>query len=154
MEEILAGGNYNYTVLRAGIIVGSGSASFEIIKHLAIQLHVILSPGWERHKCQPIGIRDVIKYLVGVLEIPETSGRSFDIGGADILTYKKMIEIMARFLRRRILFIPVPFSHIGLYAYYASLITPVPLPLVQCLFEWLKNDAICQDESSYPLGFQ
>jgi uncharacterized protein YbjT (DUF2867 family) len=135
------------TILRAAVIIGSGSASFEIIQHLARQLHVILSPGWERHKCQPIGIRDVIKYLVGVLEIPETSGKSFDIGGGDILTYKKLIEVMARFLHKRIFFIPFPFSHIGFYAYYASLITPVPLPLVQCLFEGLKNDAICQDDS-------
>jgi uncharacterized protein YbjT (DUF2867 family) len=147
VAQELDSGKVLVTILRAAIIIGSGSASFEIIQHLARQLHVILSPGWERHKCQPIGIRDVIKYLVGVLEIPETSGKSFDIGGGDILTYKKMIEIMARFLNKRILFIPFPFSHIGFYAYYASLITPVPLPLVQCLFEGLKNDAICQDDS-------
>ncbi len=147
VAQELDSGKVLVTILRAATIIGSGSASFEIIQHLARQLHVILSPGWERHKCQPIGIRDVIKYLVGVLEIPETSGKSFDIGGGDILTYKKMIEIMARFLNKRILFIPFPFSHIGFYAYYASLITPVPLPLVQCLFEGLKNDAICQDDS-------
>jgi uncharacterized protein YbjT (DUF2867 family) len=153
-------GKVPVTILRAAIIIGSGSASFEIIKHLAIQLHVILSPGWERHKCQPIGIRDVIKYLVGVLEIPETSGMSFDIGGEDILTYKMMIRIMAKFLNKRIFFVPIPFSHIGFYAYYASLITPVPLPLVQCLFEGLKNDAVCQDDSIkkflpfIPLGYE
>ena len=147
VAQELDSGKVPVTILRAAIIIGSGSASFEIIQHLARQLHVILSPGWERHKCQPIGIRDVIKYLVGVLEIPETSGKSFDIGGGDILTYKKLIEVMARFLNKRIFFIPFPFSHIGFYAYYASLITPVPLPLVQCLFEGLKNDAICQDDS-------
>jgi len=147
VAQELDSGKVPVTILRAAIIIGSGSASFEIIQHLARQLHVILSPGWERHKCQPIGIRDVIKYLVGVLEIPETSGKSFDIGGGDILTYKMMIEIMARFLNKRIFFVPIPFSHIGFYAYYASLITPVPLPLVQCLFEGLKNDAICQDDS-------
>ena len=147
VAQELDSGKVPVTILRAAIIIGSGSASFEIIQHLARQLHVILSPGWERHKCQPIGIRDVIKYLVGVLEIPETSGKSFDIGGRDILTYKMMIEIMARFHHKRIFFIPFPFSHIGFYAYYASLITPVPLPLVQCLFESLKNDAICQDDS-------
>lgn len=143
----LESGKVPVTILRAAIIIGSGSASYEIIKHLARQLHVILSPGWGHNKCQPIGIRDVIKYLVGVLEIPETSGESFDIGGIDILTYKMMIESMARFLNRRIFFIPFPFSHIGLYAYYASLITPVPLPLIQCLFQSLKNDVICQDNS-------
>ena len=147
VAQELNSGKVPVTILRAAIIIGSGSASFEIIQHLARQLHVILSPGWERHKCQPIGIRDVIKYLVGVLEIPETSGKSFDIGGGDILSYKKMIEIMAGFLHKRIFFVPFPFSHIGFYAYYASLITPVPLPLVQCLFEGLKNDAICQDDS-------
>jgi uncharacterized protein YbjT (DUF2867 family) len=143
----LESGKVPVTILRAAIIIGSGSASYEIIKHLAGHLHVILSPGWGRNKCQPIGIRDVIKYLVGVLEIPETSGESFDIGGRDILTYKMMIEITARVLNKRIFFIPFPFSHIGLYAYYASLITPVPLPLIQCLFESLKNDVICQDNS-------
>ena len=87
------------TILRAAIIVGSGSASYEIIEHLVRKLRIILIPPWAKNRCQPIAIRDVIKYLVGALEIPETSGKSFDIGGRDVLTYKMMLKVPAELLR-------------------------------------------------------
>jgi len=135
------------TVLRAAVIVGSGSASYEIIQFLAKKLWVILIPRWARNKCQPIAVRDVIKYLVGVLETPETAGRSFDIGGKDILTYEMMLKTLARLHRRKSIFIPVPFSNIRFYAYFASLLTPVPDAITECLMKGLKNEVICQDTS-------
>jgi uncharacterized protein YbjT (DUF2867 family) len=87
VAEELKRGKVPVTILRAAIIIGSGSASYEIIQHLVRRLPIILIPRWAMTKCQPIAIRDVIKYLVGVLEIPETSGKFFDIGGKDILSY-------------------------------------------------------------------
>ncbi|MHB9097777.1 MAG: NAD(P)H-binding protein, partial [Syntrophales bacterium] len=86
VAEELRKGTVHVTALRAAIIIGSGSASYEIIQHLVKKIPVMLIPRWAMTKCQPIAIRDVIKYLVGVLEIPETSGGSFDIGGNDILS--------------------------------------------------------------------
>ncbi len=148
------------TVLRAAVIIGSGSASYEIIKHLVEKLPVLLIPKWARSKCQPIAIRDVVKYLVGVLEKPETSGGSFDIGGPDILSYQEMLEIMADVLHKRRFFIPFFFSDIRLYAYTASLLTPVPGQIARCLIEGLKNDVICRNNTIRtflpfePLGYR
>lgn len=134
------------TVLRAAIIIGSGSASYEIIKHLVRRLPIILIPRWARNRCQPIAVRDVIKYLVAVLETPETAGRSFDIGGEDILTYEKMLKILAGLLKRRTLFVPFFISYIPFYSYFASLLTPVPNNICRCLMEGLRNEVVCQDE--------
>lgn len=147
VAEELKRGKVAVTILRAGVIVGSGSASYEIIQHLVRSLPVIFAPKWSRNRCQPIAIRDVIKYLVGALEEPQTAGKSFDIGGRDILTYEIMLKILAGLLRKRMIFIPVPFSYIRFYAYLASLLTPVPVPITRCLMEGLKNEVVCQDET-------
>ena len=96
-------------------------------------------------KCQPIAIRDVIKYLVGVLEIPETSGRSFDIGGKDILSYYAMLKTRAELLNKKRIFIPF-FSYMPLYSYLGAFITPVPAPITRSLLEGLKNEVICQNK--------
>lgn len=140
-------GSVPVTVLRAAVIIGSGSASYEIIYHLAKKLPVLLIPRWARSRCQPIGIRDVVKYLVGVLETPETAGRSFDIGGSDILTYHTMLETFAELLNKKRVFIPCPFSGTRLFSYLASLLTPVPAPITACLMEGLQNEVTCQDEA-------
>lgn len=147
VAEELKKGRVPVTILRAAIIVGSGSASYEIIQHLVRKLRVILIPPWAENRCQPIAIRDVIKYLIGTLETPQTSGKSFDIGGKDILTYEMMLKTLAEFLRKKIIFIPVPFLNIRFYAYFASLLTPVPHSITECLMEGLKNEVVCQDES-------
>ncbi len=94
-------GDIPVTVLRAAIIIGSGSASYEIIRHLVENLPVFFMPGWSRTKCQPIGIRDVIKYLVGVLEVQGTEDKTFDIGGQDVLAYKDMIKTFSRLLVKK-----------------------------------------------------
>lgn len=146
VAEELKRGQTPVTVLRAAIIVGSGSASYEIIQHLVRKLPLIFIPPWAKNRCQPLAIRDVIKYLVGVLEMPETVGRSFDIGGKDVLTYEMMLKDLAELLRKKILFISVPFSNIRFYAYGASLLTPVPESITECLMEGLKNEVVCQDE--------
>ncbi|OGW81208.1 MAG: epimerase [Omnitrophica bacterium RIFCSPLOWO2_12_FULL_44_17] len=145
VAEELKRGKVPVTILRAGVIIGSGSASFEIILHLVKKLYIVLVPRWAKNRCQPIAIRDVIKYLVGVLEVPETTGKNFDIGGKDILTYEKMLKILSRILNQKRIFMHVPFSNIGAYAYFASLLTPVPASITQCLMEGLKNEVVCQN---------
>ena len=135
------------TILRAAIIIGSGSASYEIIKHLVNRLLIVPIPKWALSRCQPIAIRDVIKYLVGVLEIPEAAGKLLDIGGADILTYADMMRTLAEVMHKKRLFVRVPFSNIGFYSYYASFLTPIPAEITRSLMEGLKNEVICQDDS-------
>jgi len=134
------------TILRAAIIIGSGSASYEIIENLVRNCIILPAPPWARTKCQPIAVRDVIKYLVGVLEIPEATGGTFDIGGPDVLSYRDMLKIMAGILGKRRYFIPVPVSNIELYAYLASLLTPVPMQICHCLLEGTRNEVVCQND--------
>jgi uncharacterized protein YbjT (DUF2867 family) len=147
VAEELRRGKVPLTVLRAGIIIGAGGASYEIIHSLVKRLPVIFIPWWARNRCQPIGIRDVLKYLVGSLEVPETAGKEFDIGGQDILTYEQMLKTFARILNSKIVFIPCFFSYLRFYTYLVSLLTPVPNTITQCLMEGLKNEVIVLDDT-------
>lgn len=143
------------TNLRAAIIIGSGSASYEIIEHLVRNLPVLFVPHWAKTKCQPIAVRDVIKYLVGVLEVPETTGKSYDIGGRDVLTYKEMFKILVRISGKRRLFLPSPISHIGFCSYFTSFFTPVPARITWSLMEGITNEVVCQnDEVKRVLAFE
>jgi uncharacterized protein YbjT (DUF2867 family) len=141
----LSSGPIPVTVLRAAVIIGSGSASYEIIHSLITRLRVLPLPSFLDSLCQPISIRDVLKYLVGVLETPETVGKSYDIGGADILTYRAMMKEFAHLLNRRVAMFHFPLNHIPTYAYVASLVTPVPAPIIRSLMEGLRNDVVCRD---------
>jgi uncharacterized protein YbjT (DUF2867 family) len=147
VAEELDKGKTSVTILRAAIIIGSGSASYEIIKHLVNRLPIVPIPKWALNRCQPIAVRDVIKYLVGVLEIPQTAGRSFDIGGADILTYAEMMRTLAEVLHHKRFFLRIPISNIGFYSYHASFLTPIPAEVTRSLMEGLKNEVICHDDS-------
>lgn len=140
-------GRVPVTSLRAAIIIGSGSASYEIVRHLVRKVPVIPIPTWAENRCQPIAVRDVIKYLVGVLETPKTKGNDFDIGGRDVLTYKSMLAILGRIRRKKQVFIPFPFFPIRFGAYITSFFTPVPHPITHCLLEGLKNDVVCRDNT-------
>ena len=133
------------TILRAAIIIGSGSASYEMLNHLVRKLPLFLVPVWAKTKCQPVGLRDVIKSLVGVLELPATAGRIFDIGGSDVLTYEEMLKIQSDILGKKRLFIRSPISNIGFYSYITSLLTPVPAPITWCLMESVTHDVVCQE---------
>ncbi len=146
VAEELSAGEIPVTILRAAIIIGSGSASFEIIEHLIRKTPIFFNPHWARTRCQPIGLRDVIKYLVGVLETDETIGEVYDIGGTDILTYEEMMKVLAKLLGKKRLFFSSPFSSIRFYSYVASLITPVPAQVISCLMEGTRNEVICQND--------
>ena len=109
VELELSKGNYNLTTLRAGIIIGSGSASFEIMRDLVEKLPIMITPKWLNTKCQPIGISDVIKFLSKTMLNPKTFNKDFDIGGPDILSYKDMLLGLGRKrnLKRSIIIVPV-----------------------------------------------
>ncbi len=154
VAEELSKGKIRVTILRAAIIIGSGSASFEIIKNLVKNVPFLLIPKWARTKCQPISIRDVVKYLVGVLEIEETAGKSFDIGGKTFHSYEEMLRIISSLLNKKRLFIKFFFSNHSFYGYITSLVTPVPAPIVRALIEGGACEVICQtDEIKQFLDF-
>lgn len=138
-------GSVPVTILRAAIILGSGSASYELFTNLVKKMPLVLTPHWAKTECQPIAIRDVIKYLVGVLEAPETSGKAFDIGGKDVLTYETMMKILADLSGRRQIFVPLRLSGFRPYAFLANLLTPVPAPIIWSLLEGIRSRVVCQN---------
>jgi uncharacterized protein YbjT (DUF2867 family) len=146
VEHILASGSYELTTLRAAIIIGKGSASFELITQLADRLPVMVTPRWVRTECQPIFVDDVIGYLVGVLDAPETAGETFDIGGPDVLTYQEILEHTAELLSGRSpLILPVPVLSPGLSSGWLWLLTDVPLSVAKPLVAGLRNTVIVTD---------
>jgi uncharacterized protein YbjT (DUF2867 family) len=146
IAQELSRGATPVTILRAAMIIGSGSASYEIIHHLVTSLRVLPIPHWAKNRCQPIAVRDVVKYLVGALETPETTGLAFDIGGSDILTYEGILRISAQSVQKKVWFVDAPLSHIGFYSYLASLLTPVPAPITRALMEGLQDEVIVRDD--------
>lgn len=145
VEEILGRSNAGLTSLRAGIIVGSGSASFEIIRDLVEKLPLMITPRWLRTKCQPIAVRNVIEYLSGVLLKPESYRQSFDIGSTDILTYKEMLLLYAevRKLRRTILILPVMTPRLS--SYWLYFVTSVSYNLAVNLVNSMKVEVVCSE---------
>jgi uncharacterized protein YbjT (DUF2867 family) len=146
VAQELGRGSTPVTILRAAVIIGSGSASYEIIRHLVTRLPVLPIPHWAKNRCQPIAVRDVVKYLAGAMETPETTGRSFDIGGPEILTYEGLLRIFAQVIRKRVWFFDAPFSYIGFYSYLASLLTPVPAPITRALMEGLRDEVVASND--------
>jgi len=147
VEQILGSASYSLTTLRAGIIIGSGSASFEIIRDLVEKLPVMIAPRWLNTHCQPIAIRNVIEFLVGVLLNEKTFKQSYDIGGPDILTYKKMLLDFARVrgLRRWIGIVPVMTPKLS--SYWLYFITSTSYSLAQNLVDSMKVEVICAENN-------
>lgn len=146
VARILRSGPVPTTVLRAGVILGSGSASFEIIRYLVERLPVMIAPRWINTRCQPIGIRNVLGYLIGCLDQSATINETFDIGQSEVVTYRRLLEIYAEEagLRRRFLIV-LPFFSPGLSSRWIHLITPVPAALARPLAEGLRNPVLCRD---------
>ena len=136
------------TVLRASIIIGSGSASFEIIRDLVEKLPVMVTPRWLNSRCQPIGIRDIMFYLTKVLDNPTCFGRAFDVGGPDVLTYRQMLLGLAaeRGYKRWIVTVPVLTPRLS--SWWLYLVTSTTFSLAQSLVESLKNDTVCDPNRS------
>ena len=146
VEAVLREGRVPVTVLRAGIIVGSGSASFEIIRDLVEKLPVMVAPRWLRSRTQPIAVRDALGYLLDVLGDERTLGETFDIGGPEVLTYQTMLLRFAqvRGLRRWIL--PVPVLTPRLSSYWLYFVTSTSYTLARNLVESMKVDVVARDE--------
>ncbi|TDH27949.1 SDR family oxidoreductase [Segetibacter sp. 3557_3] len=145
VEEVLSQGTYALTTLRAGIIVGSGSASFEIIRDLVEKLPVMITPRWVETLCQPIAIRNVIEFLYGVLLRGETYKQSFDIGGPDIMSYKQMLLQFAavRKLKRRIFVVPVMTPRLS--SYWLYFVTSTSYALAVNLVDSMKVEVVCKE---------
>jgi uncharacterized protein YbjT (DUF2867 family) len=148
VEQLLGDRNVQLTVLRAAIIIGAGSASFQIIRQLAGRLPIMVTPSWVRTECQPIYIDDVIDYLVGVINDPETAGKTYEIGGPDVLTYQKILTQTARILRGwPPLILPVPVLSPGLSARWLGLVTDVDTDVAKPLVDGLQNRVVVTDDS-------
>ena len=144
--DVLRGGPVPATELCAAMIIGSGSASFEMLRALVKRLPVMVCPRWVSNRTQPIAIGSVLAYLTGCLEQPATAGQVLDVGGPDVLTYKEMMErfAAAQGWRRYILVVPVLTPRLS--AYWANLVTPVPASIAFPIIEGLKSETVCEDD--------
>lgn len=147
VEAALESSGVPVTVLRAAMIIGSGSASFEILRYLVERLPVMVTPKWVNTESQPIAIRDVLFYAVEVLSVPETRGRTLDVGGPDILSYADLMREMASALGlRRRLVIRVPVLTPRLSSLWIHLVTPLHASIARPLAEGLRNRVVCRDD--------
>jgi len=159
--EILASGATPCTELRAAVVIGSGSLSFEMLRYLTEVLPVMTTPTWVRTHCQPIAIRDVLYYLVGVLDDAERIDRRLDIGGPDVLSYQEMMQVFAEEagLRRRVI-VPVPVLSPGLSSRWVGLVTPLPSRIARPLIDSLRHEVVMSDHEiddvvpHQPIGFR
>lgn len=152
VEQQLADGPVPLTVFRAAMIIGSGSASFEILRYLTERLPVMLTPRWVHTECQPIAIRNVLHYLVACLGTPATAGRTLEIGGPDVLSYADLVRALAEVRglpARRI--VPVPVVTPRLSALWIHLVTPVDAAIARPLAEGLRNRVVVEDDAAQRL---
>jgi uncharacterized protein YbjT (DUF2867 family) len=140
--DALREGRVPVTEFRAGVIVGSNSLSFEMIRYLTERVPVMICPRWVYTRTQPIGIRDVLDYLVESISIPESAGRIVEIGGADVITYGEMMTIYAEVRGLKRWLVPVPFLTPRLSSLWVNLVTPIPAAIARPLVEGLRNENV------------
>jgi uncharacterized protein YbjT (DUF2867 family) len=144
--QILQASGVPTTELRAAVILGSGSASFEMLRYLTERLPAMVTPVWVQTRIQPIAVRDVLYYLVGAATLPAEVNRTFDIGGPDVLTYEQMMQRYAAVMglpKRRI--VRVPMLSPGLSSHWVQIVTPVPNAIARPLVESLRNTVVCRE---------
>ena len=146
VEDILLSSTVPTIVLRAAVIIGSGSLSFEMVRYLTERLPAMVTPKWVNTRTQPIAIRDVLRYLVACAALPGLINRAFDIGGPDVLTYQEMMQQFARTagLRKRLI-INVPVLTPRLSSHWVGVVTPLPAPTAKPLVDSLRNESVCQE---------
>lgn len=158
--DVLRSSTVPVTELRAAVIVGSGSASFEMIRDLTERLPVMIAPRWVNTRCQPIWVNDVLGYLCECLERPETAGKIYEIGGRDILSYRQMMMRYAEIRKIRRGMVVIPFLTPRLSSYWVHLVTPLPSSLARALIDGLSNEVIVhnpaalRDFSIDPIGYE
>jgi uncharacterized protein YbjT (DUF2867 family) len=134
------------TTLRAAVVVGRGSAGFETVVALVDRLPAMIAPRWVSTPTQPIALADVVGYLVAVGRHPDALAQSFDVGGPEVLTYRQMIERIARLRGRRPLIVEVPILSPRLSSYWLHLVTPVGAGVARPLVEGLRNPTVVRDD--------
>lgn len=145
--DILASGSVAVTQLRASLIIGAGGGSYAMLRYLVERLRVMVCPSWVKSLAQPIAVDDVIDYLIGCVEKPETTGRTFDIGGPEKLTYEELMRLYSAYLNKNLFVIQIPFLTTRLSSYWVDLITPVKASLARPLIDSLVHDTIVGDDS-------
>jgi len=146
--EALRGGGVPVTELRAGVVVGAGSLSFEMVRHLAERVPLMICPRWVYTRTQPIAIRDVLAYLLAALDEPSCRDQVIEIGGADIVTYGEMLLGYARARGLRRWLIPVPVLSPRLSSLWVHLVTPIPAAIARPLVEGLRSESVVRDDSA------
>lgn len=147
VEQLLGSGGVPVTTLRAGIIVGHGGISWELTRQLVEHLPAMITPRWVRTRTQPIAIDDVVRYLVGVLELPEAANRAFDIGGPEVLEYVTMMRRVAQIEGRKFLVMPVPLLTPQLSSLWLALVTDVDTQTARALVDSMTNEVVVRDDS-------
>jgi uncharacterized protein YbjT (DUF2867 family) len=147
VEVLLASTGVPVTTLRAGIIIGHGGLSWELTRQLVEHLPAMVTPRWVTTRTQPIAVDDVVRYLVGILEVAEASGRAFDIGGPEVLEYLTMLRRVARIKGRPMLVVPVPLLTPHLSSLWLSLVTDVDTRTGRNLIDSMTNEVIVRDDS-------
>lgn len=147
VESVLAGSGAPVTTLRAAILIGAGSISWEITRQLVEHLPVMVTPRWVSTRTQPIAVADVVRYLVGVLDNPEAVGRVFEIGGPEVLRYATMLRRVAALQGRRCLLIPVPLLSPRLSSLWLGLVTDVDPATGRSLIDSMSNEVVVRDPS-------
>jgi len=143
--EHLRAGPIPVTELRAGIIVGAGSAAFEVIRDLVFHLPVMTTPRWVRSRTQPIALDDLVEYLVRLPDVEESAGRTFDVAGSETLSYADLMRTFARVVGRRIRILPLPVLTPRLSSYWLDLVTSVPANVARPLIDGLRQDLLADD---------
>jgi uncharacterized protein YbjT (DUF2867 family) len=146
VEHLLGSAGVPVTTLRAGIIIGHGGISWEITRQLVEHLPAMITPRWVRTRTQPIAVGDVIRYLVGVLEEPAAEGRTFEVGGPDVLAYVDMLRRVAVIEGRHLWVIPVPLLSPRLSSRWLSLVTNVDVPTGRSLIDSMSNEVVVRDK--------
>jgi uncharacterized protein YbjT (DUF2867 family) len=147
VEHLLGEAGVPVTVLRAGIVVGHGGVSWEMTRQLVAHLPAMVTPRWVHTRTQPIAVDDVVRYLVGVLEAPEAEGRTFEVGGPDVLEYLEMLTRVAEIQGRHMFVLPVPLLSPQLSSRWLSLVTDVDLQTGRNLIDSMSNEVVVRDES-------
>lgn len=145
--EILASGNIPVTELRASLIIGAEGGSYAMLRYLVERLRIMVCPSWVKSLCQPIAVDDVVDYLLTCLKKPETSGKIFEIGGPEKITYEELMRIYSAYLNKNLFVIQIPFLTTRLSSYWVDLITPVKASLARPLIDSLVHDTVVTEDS-------
>lgn len=147
VEGLLAAGGVPVTTLRAGIIIGRGGISWEITRQLVEHLPAMVTPRWVRTRTQPVAVGDVVRYLVGVLGLPDALGRTFEIGGPEVLEYAEMLQRVATVKHRSLPILPVPLLTPALSSRWLALVTDVDAQAGRALIDSMTNEVVVNDTS-------